>query len=95
LIINTWTIVNAKVFEGSPKKRACGRTIALDDVTAAALQSWRAVPAQERLLVGPGWRETGLVFAKPDGTGVPPNGSAGSSDVSHGWPGCGRSGYTT
>jgi integrase len=38
----------------------------------AALKSHRARQAEERLAVGAGWQNTGLVFTKADGTGVHP-----------------------
>ena len=56
-----------------PTKTSAGtRGIALDDGTVAVLRSWRAQQAQERLLVGPGWNDSSLVFTMPDGSLVHP-----------------------
>ena len=38
----------------------------------AVLRAWKAQQARERLLVGSGWADTGLVFTMPDGTLVHP-----------------------
>ena len=43
------------------------RVIDLDADTAAALRSWRTRQAEERLLVGPGYDDRGIVFCRPDG----------------------------
>lgn len=53
-ISQTRTVVQAKAIEGSPKTRAGVRAVALDPETVAALRSWRATQAAERLAVGPG-----------------------------------------
>ncbi len=71
-VISTRTVVRTKVVEGTPKTRAGSRLLSLDDKTVAAIRSWRAIQAGDRLAVGSGWCDTGLVFTKPDGTGVPP-----------------------
>jgi integrase len=57
----------------APTKTAKGRRgIALDDGSVAALRSWKAQQARERLQMGAGWTDTGLVFTMPDGTLVHP-----------------------
>jgi integrase len=71
-ICQTRTVVKTQVLEGSPKTRAGARLIALDEGTVAALRSWWATQAADRLAVGPGWIDTELVFTKPEGIGVPP-----------------------
>jgi integrase len=43
------------------------RVIELDAATVAALRSWRAHQAQERLLMGAGYSDHGLIFCRPDG----------------------------
>jgi integrase len=48
------------------------RTIDIDDPVVAQLTSWRKRQAEERLLVGPGYEDHGLVFARPDGRPVHP-----------------------
>ena len=57
----------------APTKTARGRRlVSLDDGTVAALRSWKAQQATERLLMGEGWTDTGLVFTNADGTLVHP-----------------------
>lgn len=43
------------------------RVIELDTRTIAALRSWRAHQAEERLLVGEAYTDSGLIFCRPDG----------------------------
>jgi integrase len=51
-----------------PKSDSGRRTIDLDPETVAVLRRWKATQAGWRLAVGPGWRDTGLVFTGPDGS---------------------------
>jgi integrase len=51
-----------------PKTRRGRRVIALDPATVAALKALRTEQARERLAVGPGYVDHGLVFCRPDGT---------------------------
>jgi integrase len=71
-IVNTRTVVNYKIAEGTPKTRAGARTNELDAMTVASLRRWQRVQKSERLRVGAGWTDTGLVFTCPAGTGVLP-----------------------
>lgn len=48
------------------------RTIDIDDPVVAQLHTWRKRQAEERLLVGPGYEDHGLVFARPDGHPIHP-----------------------
>jgi len=48
------------------------RTMALDPATVRELRAWRKEQAAERLLMGGGWADTGLVFTNPDGGGLWP-----------------------
>jgi integrase len=43
------------------------RVIELDGPTIAALRSWRAQQARERLMIGDGYEDHGLVFCRPTG----------------------------
>lgn len=43
------------------------RVIELDARTVAALRSWKARQAEEKLLVGSAYDDQGLVFCRPDG----------------------------
>jgi hypothetical protein len=49
------------------------RTIALDPATIAALRQHRKRLAEERLLAGPSYVDSGLVFTMPDGSPIHPN----------------------
>lgn len=75
-----WTLgpVDSKpTFKRRPKSEASERTMALDPTTVDALRAWRRRQAEERMLVGPAWRDRevdwrgtereGLVFTHPDG----------------------------
>jgi integrase len=66
------TIAGGSVVEGAPKTGAGARSIAIDPATTTSLRSWRAAQAAERLQMGWGWADTGLVFTHPDGTGLWP-----------------------
>lgn len=48
------------------------RTIDIDDPVVAELSAWRKRQAEERLLVGPAFKDHGLVFARPDGRHIHP-----------------------
>jgi integrase len=51
-----------------PRTKSDGpRVIELDSRTVAALRSWKARQAKERLLLGDSYREFGLVFCRADG----------------------------
>jgi integrase len=52
--------VNYKVHVSEPKTAKGKRSLALDPATAAALREHRAHQAEERLIVGPGWQDSGL-----------------------------------
>jgi integrase len=52
---------------GEPKTARGRRTIDLDVATVAALKEHRKRQAEERLLMGSGWRDHGLVFCRVDG----------------------------
>jgi integrase len=56
-----------------PKTGAGRRSIALDPGTLAVLRAVRVSQAQERLLVGSGYRDFDLVFARPDGGPLHPD----------------------
>jgi integrase len=65
-------VVNYKIVESDPKTEAGGRTIALDPATVAVLKAWKRIQATERLAIGPGYVDAGLVFTKPDGSPIHP-----------------------
>lgn len=64
-------VVAERVEVGEPKTRAGSRVIALDAETASALGALRKAQAGDRLLVGAGWQDHGLVFVDP--IGEPPH----------------------
>ena len=64
--------VNYKVHVSEPKTAKGRRSLALDPATAAALREHRARQAEERLIVGPGWQDSGLVFTWGDGRPLHP-----------------------
>ena len=43
------------------------RVVELDAATVAALRTWKAKQAQERLLMGAGYQDNDLIFCRPDG----------------------------
>jgi integrase len=71
-IVRQRTIAGGSVVEGAPKTGAGARTVALDAGTIGQLRSWRSAQAAERLLMGAGWANTGLVFTHADGRGLWP-----------------------
>ena len=60
-------MVNHQVRIGSPKTAAGRRTVALDPGTVDALREHRRRQLAERLLMGAGFTDHGLVFCRPDG----------------------------
>jgi hypothetical protein len=87
--------VNYVVHESEPKTRMGKRALALDPATVAALREHKARQEQERADVGSAWRDSGLVFTRPDGFlstwTSSPTGSGGWPAA----PACRRSGCTT
>ncbi|HKE98351.1 MAG TPA: site-specific integrase [Actinomycetes bacterium] len=61
-----------EVHVSEPKTTKGRRLIALDPATVAALRAHKARQAEERLLVGPGYINSGLVLTMPDGAPVNP-----------------------
>lgn len=51
----------------STTKTGRGRRIDLDRRTVSSLRAWRATQAEERLFVGAGYHDSGLVFTLADG----------------------------
>ncbi|HET6873754.1 MAG TPA: site-specific integrase [Acidimicrobiales bacterium] len=73
-IVQARTVVTYRdVTQSEPKTARGRRSVALDPPTVAALRSHRARQAEERLAIGEGWTDTGLVFTRPDGTGIHPH----------------------
>jgi integrase len=56
-----------------PKTRMGKRSLALDPATLTALQEHKGRQEQERAEVGAAWRDSGLVFTRPDGSPIHPD----------------------
>ncbi len=65
-------VVNYEVVVSEPKTAKGRRSLALDPATVAALREHRVRQLEERLAVGPRWRDSGLVFTWPDGRPLHP-----------------------
>jgi len=66
-IVQTVIAVNHVTRVSSPKTERGRRTVALDPGTVAALREHRRRQVAERLLMGAGFTDHGLVFCRPDG----------------------------
>jgi integrase len=66
------TVVAYEVVTLTPKTDKGRRTISLDPQTVAALRAHRVAQNEERLLLGPAYVNTDLVFTRPDGSGIHP-----------------------
>jgi integrase len=65
-------VVEHRVVEGTPKNDRA-RVIALDAGTVQVLSRWRALQAEERLVIGPYWAGEDYCFTWADGTVVHPD----------------------
>jgi integrase len=66
-------VINGQVLVSHRLKSDHGRrSIDLDPLTTAALRTHRARQGEQRLMVGTGYRDNDLVFAKPDGEALDP-----------------------
>ena len=72
-VASTRLSVNNKVIDEAPKSKSSVRTITLDPGTVAALHGHRLRQLEERLVAGPAWVETGLVFVYQDGRAPHPH----------------------
>jgi integrase len=66
-IVQTVIAVNHQVRIGSPKTARGRRTVELDPGTLAELRQHRQRQLAERLIMGAGFTDHGLVFCRPDG----------------------------
>jgi len=66
-IRQTVIMVGHQAQVGQPKTTASRRSLDLDVATVAALRDHRKRQAGERLLMGAGWKDHGLVFCRVDG----------------------------
>lgn len=58
--------------EGDPKSARSRRVLPMPKDVIAALRSFKAAQAAERLVIGSGWSETGLVAVNSDGSPIRP-----------------------
>lgn len=72
-IKRTLVRVGNEVQESRPKTDRSRRSVPLPAEAVAALRAWKAQQAAERLALGSGWVDTGLVFTKEDGTPLDPD----------------------
>lgn len=68
----TLIAISHRITLSEPKTAKGRRVVALDDATVAALKAHKARQAQERLPLGLGWDDTGLVFTQEDGQPLHP-----------------------
>ena len=68
----TLGVVAHKPVWGEPKTAAGRRTVALDDATIKVLRAHRAGQLEERLAIGPGYRDQDLMFCDPTGEPLHP-----------------------
>lgn len=66
------TAVNYTVHTDAPKTERGSRIVSLDPETVSSLRSHHRRQLEERMLVGEGWQDTGLVFVRPDGSPIHP-----------------------
>jgi len=62
-----------KLTFGPPKTKRGQRQVPLDAATITGLRAHRKRQAEERLAIGAGWTDTGLVFTRADGYPVHPD----------------------
>lgn len=73
-VVRTIISVRGKVSIGEPKTARGRRPIALDPSTVAVLRAHRKRMLEERMLAGADFIDEGLVFHRPDGTCLRPEG---------------------
>ena len=71
-IVRTVVLVNNTPADSTPKTAAGRRTVPLDADLGAALRANCTRQTEERLLAGPAWQDTGLVFTREDGSALHP-----------------------
>jgi integrase len=73
VVVQSVVSVNGEPVVSDVKPDRSRRSVDLDPETVRALRTWQRTQKEQRLLVGPGWRDTGLVFTALDGTGWHPD----------------------
>ena len=72
-VVQTIIQTRSTVMIGEPKTAQGRRPVALDTGTVAVLREHRRRMLEERMLIGPGFDDQGLVFHQPDGTWLHPD----------------------
>lgn len=72
-VVQTLTQTRSKVKYGEPKTLSGRRPIALDKATVAVLREHRKRMLEERMLIGSGFDDHGLVFQQPEGQWLKPD----------------------
>jgi hypothetical protein len=94
-IVQTVIAVNHEVRFGSPKTARGRRTVVLDPSTVTALREHRQrQQLAERLLMGVGFTDHGLVFCRPDGGPLHPERFSRTFSIEASLRDCLRSGCT-
>ena len=65
--------VDGVAVAGEVKTKRSRRVLDIDEATLAVIRRWRATQLEQRLMIGAGWSDTGLVFTDPTGSGWNPN----------------------
>jgi integrase len=65
-------VVDGQPVAGAVKTKRSKRVLDIDPATMAVLRRWRVTQLEHRMLMGAGWRDSGLVFTDPTGEGWHP-----------------------
>lgn len=71
-VVKSVTCVRGAMLTGDVKTKRSHRVIDLDTTTLAVVKAWRKQQTEHRLLMGPGWIDSGLVFTMATGAGWNP-----------------------
>ena len=72
-VVHTITTVHGRPVESTPKTAKSRRRVSLDATSVAVLRLHRAAQREQRLQLGPGWADHGLVFCQYDGSPLHPD----------------------
>ena len=72
-VVHTITTVHGRPVESTTKTAKSRRRVSLDASSVIVLRAHRAAQRKERLLVGAGWIDHGLVFCRSDGSPLHPD----------------------
>ncbi|MBA3551675.1 MAG: site-specific integrase [Actinobacteria bacterium] len=72
-IRRTWIVVDGHAEASTPKTAKGRRTVPLAAETVAALKAHRVSQLEERVALGPGYQDSGLVFCREDGAPLHPD----------------------